>query len=167
MRWLCTLCVMVATLAGCGFEPVYQQRPERLDGAEVLKNIHIETTGGRDGDQLKAVVEDRFRQTQSPVNPRYRLVLSPQIKSRPFIIDPDGISSRYEVTVRAQYQLRRRSDDTLLHRGDIRRQVSYNVSEQDDYATYIAERDARKRGIEALGNDLALRVAALLAKASQ
>lgn len=173
MTFVLRIIAIVAALGlitSCGFSPVYAKRERQLDTSDVLAQIHITTPGGRHGDQLKAGLEDRFHLNDKPHSAnsaRYQLDAGLRIAAQPFIIDPDGISSRYEVTLRSEYVLRRRADALLLDKGQLTRKVSYNVSESDDYGTYIAEKDAIRRGIDALAQAYQLRLAALIANQLQ
>lgn len=152
-------------VCSCGFEPVYQQRSDRLDIQDLLLRINIDAPRGRDGDFFKAELEDRFYHASLPEDPRYLLIPTLLVTSRAFIIDPDGISSRFDVTLTSNYQLTRISDGKVLHKGEITRSVSYNVSEDNDYATYISKLDAKKQGISELAEDYQHQLAAILAKA--
>lgn len=151
--------------ASCEFEPVYRQQSEHLDVRESLAHVSIETPNSREGDQLKAYLEDGFRQSQSPTQPSYVLRLDIQSEQRPFIINLDGISARYDIILTSNYQLLRLSDAFVLDSGQIRRQVSYNVSDTNDYATYISQKDAKKRGIKAISEDYQQQIAAKLSRA--
>jgi LPS-assembly lipoprotein len=155
--------LFIFALSACGFEPVYKQT-DRLDVADALAYISIDAPDNRDGDVLKAALEDAFYQSLNPQAPRYRLTPTLQIESQAFIIDTDGISSRYDLNLTSEYQLIRISDNKILKSGQIRREVSYNVSDENDYATYITQNDAKRRGISALADDYQQQIAAQLAR---
>ena len=162
MRLLVPLLLL---LPACGFQPVYEQKPQALDTQDLLTLIEIEAPKSRQGDELKAALEDGFYQSlHAKPAPRYRLVTALAIDSQPFIIDTDGISSRYELTIRSNYRLLRIADRKPLKRGRLIRRVSYNVDDQDDYSTFIAQRDAISRGIQGLADDYRLRLVATLAQ---
>ncbi len=155
--------LLLAAVSACGFEPVYRQT-DRLDVVDVLAYIAIEAPDSRDGDVFKAALQDAFYQSLNPQVPRYRLVPTFDVQSKAFIIDKDGISSRYDLILTSEYQFLRISDAKILKKGQIRRRVSYNVSDENDYATYISQKDAVKRGITALAEDYQQQIAALLAR---
>ena len=169
MRRLLGIMLLSLALAGCGFEPVYQQRGEQqLDVIDALALIRVQTPLSRDGDQLKAELEDLFYQSQRPKqSPRYALNVTLETQERPFIIDPDGISSRFDLVVTSLYRLTRLSDETTLDSGHVRRYVSYNVAKENDYATYISQKDAKRRAIRALAEEYQQQIAALIARAMQ
>lgn len=135
----------------CGFTPKYQQNPSKLDVRDVLSRIEVQSPNNLLGNHLKAGLEDRFYSDSYPTPaPRYHLETQLDIQEQPFIIEAAGIASRFRLNVRSPYILRRISDGKIIKRGTVRREVSYNVSEQDDYSTFVSSEDARIQGIEAL-----------------
>lgn len=160
------LCSLTLWLSACGFEPVYRQQQGRLDVADSLSFIAIKAPSSRNGDQLTAELEDLFFQSQKPRDPLYQLQTDIDIEQRPFIVDKDGISSRYDLILTSHYQLTRIADQKQLDKGQIRRYVSYNVSDANDYATYISQKDATKRGVRALAEDYQQQIAAKLSRAT-
>lgn len=163
MRAVALLCCLI--MAGCGFEPVYEDKAASLDVRDVLSRIEIVAPEGRNGDQLKAALEDHFYQKSISETPRYRLELTLSEQSEAFIIDPAGISSRFDLTLRSHFTLTRVADNAMLKRGRVARRVSYNVSEDIDYSTYISQKDAIKRGIDEIAEDLRMRITALFSHA--
>lgn len=162
MRWRPLSLLLCLFAAACGFEPVYQQQhPQALEphSRALIEQMRIVTPAGRDGDLFKAALEDRLHQYQPPDQPHYLLETNIDLTTRPFIIDPDGVSLRYEMQMQVRYALLRTRDNARLLQGKLERQVHYNVSEQDDYSTFIAERDARQKGLDILAAELALRLA--------
>lgn len=159
-RQICRLAVLMM-LAACGFQPVYQ-REAGLDTPDILQQIAIQTPGGREGDQLKAALEDHFRQFQPPRDPRHRLEIALRIDSSPFVFSQDGTASRFELQLRSSYVLRRTTDNQALKKGMLQRTVSYNVSQQEDFATFVSQQDALKQGIDELAELYRLRIMAHL-----
>ena len=155
--------LLLLALSACGFEPVYRQT-DKLDVVDALAYIAIEAPDSRDGDVFKAALQDAFYQSLNPQSPRYRLVPTFEVQSKAFIIDTDGISSRYDLILTSEYEFSRISDAKTLKKGQMRRRVSYNVSDENDYATYISKKDAVRRGITALADDYQQQIAALLAR---
>lgn len=170
MSWLlkmgkiCLVYLIAAfSLASCGFQPVYQQDQAAIDTPDLLARIEIVTPPGRDGDRLKAALEDHFYHGLQDMPPRYRLETTLETASAPFIIEPDGLATRFELTLRSRYRLLRQADDKELHQGRLQRKVGYNVSEDIDFSTFIAQRDAINRGIDELAQDYRLRISGLFA----
>lgn len=159
-RSLALLCL--CALSACGFEPAYKQRGS--DPQHLLSRVAVQTSPqNREGQYLQASLEDAlYVNTRS--QPLYRLEAGLQVDARPFVISSDGLASRFNVTLTSPYLLRRLDDNSIVSRGTVRRDVSYNVSEVDDYSTFISERDAIERGVEALAEEYTLRVAAILSK---
>ena len=157
------LCVLMMVSA-CGFEPIYRAAQRNIVPRDMLSQIEIITPAGRQGDQLKARMEDYFYAGGVRQGNRYRLQTDLSIQSQPFLIEPDGIASRFNVLLVSNYTLYRSVDNLPLKKGVIRRHVSYNVSEADDYSTFISERDAVRQGIDEMADEYKLRIAAIFAK---
>lgn len=151
-------------LGGCGFQPVYAQRAEAFDTLDMLAAIQIKTPAGRQGDQLKAELQDRFNPESIPTMARYELEAQIELISEPFIIEPDGTASRFRVTIQSPFTLKRLSDHQVINSGTVRYQVSYNVSETDDYSTVMSQGDAIKRGITELSEDYKMRISGVIAR---
>jgi hypothetical protein len=157
---LCSFLLVTA----CGFRPVYEQHSGRLDTSDVVHGLSVITPEGWEGDRLKSAIEDEFQISGNP-DPRYRLVAGLNVVSEPFIIEPDGLASRYTMRLSSPWQLYRASDNKLLKDGMIRRDVSYNVSENADYATFVSQEDAIQRGIQEIAGLYGMQIPALLAAA--
>lgn len=153
-------------LSGCGFEPVYGDRPGQTDTIEVLPFITVLTTGGLQGEMLKARIEDRLNPKSISVPARYQLKVDLQTQADPYIIQQDGTASRYILRFIAPYRLIRLSDNQELSKGTIHHQISYNVSERDDYSTFVAQQDASRRGLTEIAEDIKLRIGAVVSRAT-
>lgn len=162
-RLLATL-ILMASLTGCGFEPVYGERTGVTDAVEVMPFIAVETIPGRLGEALKAEIEDRLNPEAVSVPARYRLKVDLQMQADPYMIEQDGTASRYILRFTAPYQMTRLADNTELAKGVVRHQVAYNVSERDDYSTFVGQQDASRRGLTELAEDIKLRIGAAVAR---
>jgi len=151
-------------LAGCGFQPIYADNPQRYDIRDALNGVQISTPVGREGELLRAELLDHLNPESRSTPLDFMLKIAIQSQFEPFIIEPDGTASRYRITITSPYTLTRMADDTVIAEGEVRRQVSYNVSEDDDYSTFVAQQDALKRVVVELAEDYKLRISALMAR---
>lgn len=86
-----------------------------------------------------------------------------QTDEQPFIFNTDGTAGRYEITFTVPYTLRRIVDNKKIYAGRANRSVSYNVSESDDYATFVSKNDAYKRVTREAAEDIKMRIGAYFA----
>ncbi|MAR55977.1 MAG: hypothetical protein CMM93_02230 [Rickettsiales bacterium] len=159
MRWFGILAL--CWISACGFKPVYEVNEGRLDTADVIQQVQVVTADGWEGNRLKAAIEDELHILDNP-NARYRLEAGLSVASEAFIIEPDGLASRYTLRMSSPWTLIRTTDDVVLKRGILRRDVSYNVSEDADYSTFVAQEDAMQRGIQAIAELYGVRIPAVL-----
>lgn len=163
MWWLRNIAVMGLMLASaCGFEPVYATRTPGEGAAVQMAAIAVQAPPGRLGQLLKAEVEDQLNPTAQVTGIDYNLKLDLSSVSQPFVIEQDGTASRYTVTFTAPFSLTRLADGAVITRGRVKRSVSYNVSETDDYATYTSQTDAMSRAVIELADDIKMRISAHL-----
>lgn len=170
MWWLrryAPLVIALPLLLSCGFEPIYANRSvQTIDTLDLLAAVTVETPNGRLGELLKANIEDHFNPMARHVPQAYRLKAKIQMGSEPFVIEQDGTASRYTITLTSPYELVHMTTNEVMDKGIIRREVSYNVSEDDDYSTFITRNDMIKRGIIELAEDYKMRIGARMMKVS-
>lgn len=152
--------IFLFLLSGCGFTPIYAAREEFEPSS--LPPIEIADIPGRDGRTLRMALEDALvKENRDAAEVSYLVKASLTTKATPVVIEPDGTASRYQVVITAPFSIVRASDGKTLTRDKVWRAISYNVSEAD-YSTFIASRDAMRRGIEEIGRDMSLRVISFL-----
>ncbi|MEJ0010936.1 MAG: hypothetical protein WDN72_11020 [Alphaproteobacteria bacterium] len=158
-------------LAACGFHPL-QSRAYQDSLAVGFSAVRIEVDEYRFGkprenhSHLSQLLETEIREG---INPRfapaeklYVLKIAVTERDVPLFINPDGTSSRGEVEYDSNYSLTRITDHKLVQAGSISRTSSYNTAQNQDYASYVSEEDAKTRGIEQLAEGYRLRLANLL-----
>jgi LPS-assembly lipoprotein len=144
--------VLIA-LAACGFTPVYQQGKQQ----EALKSIAISSPDTREGQLLKAQLEDLLYPEGAAAASRYVLEPNLQIIVEPLSIDADGTTRRYRIIGVVNYRLLESAAQTLVTKGSLQRFSSYHIA-RADYSTYVAGQDARKQVIGAIAEELRLRI---------
>lgn len=160
-------------LTSCGFEPVHAKRNgasgETVAGLEAIdirvssarvqqSNISTQQNTARMAQLLQAELEDQFNPDYIRAPKRYILNVSLTESIGSVFVNPDGTSSRNDVTLASNFSITTIDDPKVLRSGSMSRVSSYNVSERADYATYVAEQDARKRGIAELARAYKLRM---------
>lgn len=159
------LTLLALTLAACGFKPLHS-RDYRAQQQADLASIDVQVDNSRLGQLLKAEINDGINPDYHRVPKLYRASITLTEREIYLFINPDGTSSRGDIEYRTTYQIRRIADGVVLHTGRINRVSSYNMAETADYASYVSEEDARKRGIHELAEDYRLRLSNLLPKLS-
>jgi LPS-assembly lipoprotein len=154
---LTTLCVV----SGCGFEPLHG-RAQRAERASQIESVQIETDSTRPGQMLKAEIEDQINPEALRAEKLFLMSIRVAEVEVSLFINVDGTSSRGDMQYNSTYTLTRKADGKLIDRGKISRVSSYNISENADYATYVAREDARRRGVLELAQDYKLRLANLV-----
>ena len=152
MKRITGLCLLIAALSlgGCGFQPLYAAK-SKTDVSKVFAGVKIDSISGRQGQLLKAALEDRLNPDGSlPVNPTYRLNLTLTNSTVPIGVARDGTVSRYNVYLTSHYTLYRIADDKAISAGDLSYINSYNNLTNEYYSTYISEQDALKRNVTEL-----------------
>ncbi len=134
-------------LAGCGFQPLYAQKPAG-DVSKIFAGVKIDSIPGRDGQQMKAALEDKLNPGGAiPTNPAYRLSVTLKTSVVPIGVARDGTISRYNAYLTSHYTLYRNADSKAITAGDLSYVNSYNNLTNEYYSTYVSEQDAYKRNI--------------------
>ncbi len=149
-------------LAACGFRPVHGRdyQAEQVNG---MASVQVVVNNTRLGQLLKAEIEHGVNPDYQRAEKLYTLSITLTEQDVYLFINPDGTAGRGDVMFTSAYQLTRNVDRKVVKSGRLNRTSSYNISESADYATYVSEEDARKRGIVELGQDYKLRLANLMA----
>ena len=161
MKKLTALLFILIALNACGFTPVHGQAM-RTANAIHLAAVEIEVDNTRRGQFLKAEIQDQTNPSTQQIPKKYRLKISYYETEVPVFINPDGTSSRGDLQYQSDYTLTRLADAVVISRGSIQRISSYNTSINADYASFVSEEDARRRGIVELAQDYKLRLMNLL-----
>lgn len=155
------LLTALLALAACGFKPVHGQ-DYRTEQDSSLSSVQVVVDNTRLGQLLKAEIQDGVNPSRERAEKLYTLRITLTQRDIYLFINPDGTAGRGDVRFISAYRLTRNLDSKVIKTGHLNRTASYNISETADYATYVSEEDAKKRGIVELGNDYKLRLANLM-----
>lgn len=155
------LIVLALTLAACGFRPVHG-RNYQAEQETSLSSVAVQVDNSRLGQLLKAEIESGANPDYERAEKLYTLNITLRENNIYLFVNPDGTAGRGDVQFLSSYTLVRNLDRKTLKTGSIRRISSYNISEQADYASYVSEDDARRRGIVELAQDYKLRLSNLM-----
>lgn len=145
-------------VSSCGFEPVYQQKVQHLRASNITVNV---VNQSRSGQLLRIALEDEL--ANLPLAKVHYLTATLEETKQPIIVERDSRISRYNLVHKARYSLTDAQGETTLSQQQRQRISSYNVSDSD-FATFAAEKDARRNGIHALAKLIAMDIASQLSQ---
>lgn len=150
----CALAFALPTLSGCGFRPIYG---DSAVADERLNQVDIALIADRSGQQLRNYLIDRMYLNGRPERPDYRLSINLAERQVDLGIQKDATATRSQIIIAASYVLTSNADGRVLANGSVRNLSSYNVL-PSEYATLVAEQDARERTLRAIGDDVIQRL---------
>ena len=149
--------MLAVMLAGCTLEPVHARR-QGADATAAMAQIKVEPIPNRIGLLLRRRLQARL----APGDPRppglYRLQVRLRSSSAAALIGKSETVTRADLTLTAEFELRKRSSEQPALQGWARSVHSHDVLDSA-FATRAAERAARERGVEALSAQIARRLA--------
>ncbi|MHA1113017.1 MAG: LPS assembly lipoprotein LptE [Alphaproteobacteria bacterium] len=154
------LLLAVLALAGCGFQPLYGERPQGSVAA-VLAQVQIDLISDRLGQRLHNALRDRMIPRGGPARPLYRLRVAVNESKRRLAIHKDETTARASLQVSAIFEIFDAGSGAALMKGKARATSSYNVLDSD-FATLSAERDAQERAVRVLADEITVRVGGFL-----
>ena len=146
------LCALIFAITACGFTPVYQQGEVRNQ----LQAIKVIAPDDREAQMLKATLEDAIY-AGGKINAKYNLVPNLQLITMPLSIEANGTTQRYRVIGNASYELIEIASGKVQTKGAFERFSSYSIANAD-YSTYVAGKDSKRQVIEAVAEELRLRL---------
>lgn len=162
MRFTVILFLFYA-LSACGFQPVHGTKPQETSTGGKLEKVQVRVANqNRTGQLFTIALEDALHPSNHYPEPDYLLTSSLEEIKQPIIIERDASITRYNLVLRARYSVQNlKTGDYLLRDKLSQRISSYNVSDSD-FATFIADREARERGIEELARTISMELVTLL-----
>jgi LPS-assembly lipoprotein len=94
-----------------------------------------------------------------PYKPKYRLIIDIVQSIRSLAVKKTALATRSNLKLRSQYRLIDTSSLKLLSSGSNEITVSFNIY-SSNYATLTAEKDAKKRAVKELAQDIRLQIGA-------
>ena len=93
--------------------------------------------------------------------PKYSLRVRLRETNEELLYERDETATRANLTIRADYELRRLEDDEVIAKGSSRATSSYDIL-SSQYATLVSQDDARERTARVVSDDIRTRVAVAL-----
>ena len=159
------LIVFCLILSACGFQPLYGSK-----GAENIisdfSNIQISPTNGRTGQMLSNELRHLLNPLREPIKAEYRLITDITVSIQSLAVKKTALATRSNLTIKSVYSLIDTTNQKVLNNGNNNITVSYNIF-SSQYATIAAEKNAIKRAIKELAQDIRLEVGAFFKNQNQ
>ncbi len=157
------VCLLLA-LAACGYRPLYGERgPDNVSVADELALVRIESIPDRIGQQMYNMLRERLNPYGKPADPKYVLSVTLLETRERLFLEKDETATRTNLTLKANFVLRRVSDGEVVATGLSRTVSSYDIL-SSQFASVVSEEDARVRGARALSDDIRTRLALALSE---
>jgi LPS-assembly lipoprotein len=109
------------------------------------------------------MLRERLNPDGKPADPKYVLSVTLQERRDRLFLEKDETATRANLTLRANFALRRISDGEIVAAGLSRAVSSYDILGAGfEFASVVSEEDARVRGARALSDDIKTRLALAL-----
>jgi len=154
------LVLFAAALAAgaCGFQPLYGSRLAGDAPAE-LAQIKVTPIPDRIGQQLHNQLLTALNPDGRPEKPQYVLTTRLHESLSSIGVKKTGFSTRANLSLTATYEMKNvKSDKPVFHAQSVIT-VSYDILDSE-FATLMAEKEARTRAARELGEDMRVRIAA-------
>jgi LPS-assembly lipoprotein len=153
-----------ATLAGCGFQPVYMPTASGKPGVtqRELSAIFVDNITDRPGQLLRQALQERLEQGATDVAQQYELKVDYGIGGEGLgIIITDNVATYTRlVGLASWYLLSGDATKVLLTRGTARAMDSFNIIDEQYFAADLDNDFATKRIAEQVADQIALQLAA-------
>jgi LPS-assembly lipoprotein len=158
--WFCRslalgLCALV--LAGCGFRPLYGGGRDSA-AAKEMAGIRIEPIADRIGQQLHNHLLDLLNPRGRGADPQYVLRVRLKGSTEGLAVAKSELATRANYSLVARYQLLGKGGGQTIFKGTEKVVSSYNIL-TSDFATLIAEKDAKARAVNEIGQDIRTQLA--------
>ena len=154
--------VLSAALAldGCGWTPLYADRETGPADAE-LRAIKVSPIPERIGQRLAMALRESFNPDGAPSPQRYRLDTLLTATRSDLGIQQTGLGSRGKLDATVSFWLRDIKTGTALIANSVHTSESFDIL-ANNYASVVAEEDARIRAVEELRRDIVTRLTLFL-----
>lgn len=154
-------CLMLA-LQACGFAPLYQSKTTGQSTGTTFDTIFVRTIPDRVGQELRNHLLNALTPKGRPSQPEWELSVKLSESIEKISVEQTSFSTRANLKLVASFSLEPTGDnDRDGVSGSVGAISSYNILDSE-YATLVAERDARSRAVIILGNDIRRQLATWL-----
>jgi LPS-assembly lipoprotein len=151
-------------LGGCGFQPLYGGRDQNGSNQAAgntisdMAYVAVAPISDRVGQLVRNRLLERLHPRGKTGGTVFRLTVSLDESQEGLAFEQDDSATRFNLNLRAHFQLIDVRDGSTLMSGTTRAIAAYNVV-RSDYANLISQRDARNRAALAVADGIESRVA--------
>lgn len=149
-----TVAVLLLSLAGCGFQPLYGKRSVGSVDDE-LARVKIQVIADRTGQQAHNYLLDRLNRKGRPAKPLYLLEVRLTVARSDLGIQRDETATRAKLVLTADLKLSDIETKEVLLTRSARSSNSFNIVDSA-VATRSAEADATDRATREIAEDIRL-----------
>ncbi len=154
--------LVVLVLGACGFRSLYGTDATG-DAPGELATIKIKPIADRLGQQLRNNLLDLLNPRGRPANPRYLLTVGIDQSTQRLAIEKDAFATRANLRLLAKFSLQEPDNPEIVLSGKILVVSSYNILDSE-FATLMAEKDAKTRAAREIAHDIRTRLAAFFVR---
>jgi LPS-assembly lipoprotein len=154
--------VLVLSLAGCGFKPLYSSSSDGRGVVASLSSISIQETDSRAGQLVRNSLLSSMRPAGSAGDNVYKLVLNPELTQSTLVDQSLPGIKRIRLRLTVTYQLIATGNGSEVNSGKTFSAVSYDVI-REPVADLQAESNATSRAAKEVAADIHTRLAAFMA----
>ena len=147
-------------LSGCGWRPLYADRETGPGDAE-LRAIKVDPIPERIGQRLALALRESLNPDGVSAPQRYRLSILLTTARSDLGIQQTGLGSRGKLDATVTFWLRDIKTGTALLANSVHTSESFDIL-ANNYASVVAEEDARIRAVEELRRDIVTRLTLFL-----
>jgi len=151
--------LLIVQLAGCGFRPLYGETT-RQDVIQEFSEIQVAPIKDRIGQQLKNELELLLHSRGKSAKPRYRLSARLNESRSSLAVKKSAIATRANLRLVSRFRLQGAGSGSIEEWTNTIT-VSYNILDSE-FATLMAEKDARKRAVQELAQEARVTLGAVL-----
>lgn len=153
---------VVLLLGACGFRSLYGT-DATADAPGELATIKVNPIADRLGQQLRNNLLDLLNPRGRPANPRYFLTVRLDQSTQRLAIEKDAFATRANLRLLAKFSLQDPDSLEIVVSGKILMVSSYNILDSE-FATLMAEKDAKARAAREIAHDIRTRLAAFFVR---
>ena len=146
-------------LTGCGFEPLYGHRSGHSSAAVTeFARISISPVGDRKGQVLRNALLEWLTPHGGPAKPSYRLDIQLSESRSDLVVLKDARATLAKMRLVASFALKTADNGAPLSAGRAESTTTFNIV-TSEFANLSAERDARRRAVIVISDDIRQRLA--------
>lgn len=152
------------TVSGCGWHPLYAD-PQSGPADVRLRAVRVEPISERIGQHLELRLRNLMNPTGIRTRQRYVLRTTLAVSRQSLGIQSQGLTTRAKLDVYATFALAELRTGRTLLSNTVHVADGFDVS-PDQYATVVAEDDARRRAVAELSREIVTRLTLYLQRHS-